>query len=138
MTIDRQDDAPDATDPALDALLRRADHHAPSIDASSVEARIISQAAFLLAARRRTARTSMSDTLAAWVRIALPLAAAAALFAALALSRLDTTLVVDAELSDSDPAALLSALESEGSSGLAGHLIASDAEAQTPDDGASR
>jgi anti-sigma-K factor RskA len=138
MMLDPHDDAMDATDPVLDALLRRADRNAPAIDAGRVEARIRSQAAFLLATRRRNARTSMADTLAVWVRVALPLAAAAALFAALTLSRLDTTLIVDAELSDSDPAALLSALESEGSSGLARHLIAPDAETQTPDDGTSR
>ncbi len=138
MTIDPQDDALKTADPALDALLRRADRAAPPVAASSIEARILTQATFLLGVRRRPARTSMADTLAAWVRVALPLAAAAALFAALSLSRIDMTIVVDAELSDSDPAALLSALGSDESSGLAHHLIASDAETAPTAEGESR
>ena len=138
MTIDPQDGAFDTADLVLDALLRRADRGAPPVDASSIEARILAQATFHLAARRRSARTSMADTLAAWVRVALPLAAAAALFAALSLSRLDMSVLVDAELSESDPAALLSALESDGSSGLAHHLIAGDAETAPAAEGESR
>jgi hypothetical protein len=78
----------------------------------------------------------MSDTLAAWVRVALPLAAAAAIMVTLGLSRLErgSTTVADAELRDSDPAALLSALESVGSSGLAHHLIANDGVTATATD----
>ncbi len=133
MTFDPEHHTPSADDPRLDAVLRRADRGVPSIDANRLEARVLSQATFLLAARRRAGRSSMADTLAAWVRVALPLAAAAALFAALTLSRIDTSTVADAELHDSDPAALLSALEADGSSGLAHHLIASDQEAASAD-----
>ena len=118
----------DSADAALDALLRRAEISAPPIAFGALEARILSAATFPLAARRRSARNSMADSLAAWVRVAVPLAAAAALFAVLSLSRVEsTTTLADAELSDSDPAALLSALESPGSSGLARHVIESDA-----------
>lgn len=125
--MDRTRDVPEMPDPALDALLRRHDRGAPRADLGNLEARILSAAAFQLAARRRTARTSMADTLAAWVRVALPLAAAAALFAAVMLSRMDSTTLADADLRESDPAALLSALESDGSSGLAHHVIVGDA-----------
>ena len=121
-------DAIEQPDPALDALLHRADRGAPEVVFSALESRIRSAAAFPLAARRRAARSSMADTLAAWVRVALPLAAAAAIFAAVSLSRTDTSTVADAELRESDPAALLSAIESDGSGGLAFHVIASDAE----------
>lgn len=134
MTIEPHNDAPDAldaTDLALVGLLRRSDRGVPDAPARAMETSILSQAAFLLAAKRRAVRTSTADTLAAWVRIALPLAAAAALFAALTLARIETTIVVDAELTESDPAALLSALDSDGSSGLAYHLIASDSDAAT-------
>ncbi|MES3035969.1 MAG: hypothetical protein V4813_18340 [Gemmatimonadota bacterium] len=130
MTIDPMDrtrDVPETPDPALDALLRRHDRGAPPVALGELEARILSAAAFQLASRRRTARTSMADTLAAWVRVALPMAAAAALFATLFLSRMETSTLADAELRESDPAALLSALESDGSSGLAHHVIESDA-----------
>ena len=58
MMLDSHDDANDATDPVLDALLRRAGSDAPPLDTGRAEARILSQAAFLLAARRRTVRTS--------------------------------------------------------------------------------
>jgi anti-sigma-K factor RskA len=93
-----------------------------------LEARILAKAAFPLAARRRDARAGLADTLAAWVRVALPLAAAAAIAAVFFLSRVDTSLLADAdaELRQSDPAALLSALEMEGSSGLVNHVIAID------------
>jgi len=40
---------------------------------------------------------------------------------------METSIWADAELRDSDPAALLSALEGDGGSGLAHHLIGSDA-----------
>jgi hypothetical protein len=137
MTIDPQDESPDSmhmsretdgADAALDALLRRAGNSAPPLAFDALEARILSAAAFPLAARRRSARQSMADTLAAWVRVAVPLAAAAALFAVFSLARIEsTTTLADAELRDSDPAALLSALESPESSALARHVIASDA-----------
>ena len=117
----------DGRDLALDALLRRAEAGAPTIAIADLESRILSAAAFPLAARRRSARSSMADTLAAWVRVALPLAAAAALFAAISFSPVESTTLADAELSASDPAALLSALESGGSNGLAQRVIASDA-----------
>ena len=117
----------DRRDPALDALMRRAAGSAPLRVFADLESRIMSAAAFPLAARRRSARNSMADTLAAWVRVALPLAAAAALFAAITFSRVESTTLADAELSESDPAALLSALESGGSNGLARRVIASDA-----------
>ena len=137
MTFGPNDESPDSMpmqseddgrDPALDALLRRVDRGAPAANMSALETRILSAAAFALAARRRNARNSMADSLAAWVRVALPVAAAAALFAALSLSRVEsTTTLADAELRDSDPAALLSALESTGSSGLARHVISTEA-----------
>ncbi len=127
MTDDAMDETTDRNDPALEALLRKHASPAPSGSLGQLEARILAQAAFPLAARRRDARTGVADTLAAWVRVALPLAAAAALAAVLFLSRLETSTLADAELRDSDPAALLSALESDGSSGLANHVIASDA-----------
>lgn len=141
MTIDPHDepraqDGPDMPDAALDALLRRADRGVPNGQLSSLEARILSQAAFPLAAKRRAARTSTADTLAAWVRVAIPLAAAAAIFAAISLTTLDSGTVADAELRESDPAALLSALESDGSSGLAHHLVASDVDATAATSGA--
>ncbi|MDZ7632522.1 MAG: hypothetical protein U5K74_14530 [Gemmatimonadaceae bacterium] len=135
MTIDSHDESAhvhpgrDALDPALDSLLRRADRGAPVAGISALEARIMAQAALPLAARRRdtrAARTSTADTLAAWVRVAMPLAAAAAIFAAVSLYRADTSTMADAELRDSDPAALLSALESDDASGLALHLVAED------------
>ncbi len=144
MTIDPHDESPDSRDlrqgmePAtdahdarLDVVLRRADGGAPRADLAAMQARIMSQAAFPLAARRRSARTSTADMLAAWVRVALPLAAAAAIFAALVLRSAEPGTLADAELRDSDPAALLSALESDGSSGLAHHLIANDAVASS-------
>jgi hypothetical protein len=133
MTIDPQDESMPQTDAPLDVLLRRSDRGAPRPDTSALEARILAQAAFPLAARQRRARVSMADTLAAWVRVALPLAAAAALFAALSLSRMDVNVVVDVELRDSDPGVLLSALESESSSGLVYHVIANDSDAASPD-----
>lgn len=121
------DDAPE--DLPLDALLRRADRPRPPLGMAELEAHIMAQAAFPLASRRRNTRVSTAEMLAGWVRVALPLAAAAALFAALSLSSIESTsTLADAELRDSDPAALLSALESDGSSGLAHHVIASDGE----------
>jgi hypothetical protein len=127
MTNDPMDRATDVPDPALDALLRRHERGAPAWASGDLEARILSQAAFPLAARRRAARASLADTLAEWVRVALPLAAAAAIAAVAYLSSIDRSTLADAELRDSDPAALLSALESDDASGLAHHLIASDA-----------
>lgn len=129
MTLDPndRDRRADAADAPLDVLLRHAGGGAPPLPAD-LEARILAQAALPLAARRRTARTlGMADTLAAWGRVALPLAAAAALFAAVSLSRSDVVTVADAELRESDPAALLSALESGDDGALALHVIASDA-----------
>ena len=123
---DESHDSPDSTDPMLDALLRRADRGVPSCARDALDARIMEQASFALASRRRRARTSLADTLAAWVRIALPMAAAAAIVAAAYLTRLDTTSVAEAELRDSDPAALLGALESGASGGLTQRVIASD------------
>ena len=118
----------DLEDASLDALLRRGDRAAPPVALADLEARILSAAAFRLAARRRAARASTTaDTLAAWVRVALPLAAAAAIFAAVSLSRIESTTLADAELRDSDPAALLSALESSDASGLARQVIVNDA-----------
>jgi hypothetical protein len=117
----------DTPDPALDALLRRHDSAARLIASDGLDAQIVSRANFALAARRRAARNSTADTLAAWVRIALPLAAAAAIVAATYIPRMELGTVADAELRESDPGALLSALESDGSSGLANHLIISDA-----------
>ena len=125
--MDRRREIPDIPDPALDALLRRYDRGAPPAALGELEARIRSAAMFPLAARRRAVRTSMADTLAAWVRVAVPMAAAAALIAAVLLSRMETTTLAEADLPANDPAALLSALESDGSSGLAHHVIASDA-----------
>lgn len=127
MTNDPMDRDTETPDPALDALLRQHARPVPLMAQRALEARILSQAAFPLAARRRDARVSMADTLAAWVRVALPLAAAAAIAAVVFLSRVETpSAVADAELRASDPAALLSALESDGSTGLAHHVIASD------------
>lgn len=118
----------DLNDPALDAVLRRVDRAAPPVALGDLEARILSAAAFPLAARRRATRASTTaDTLAAWVRVALPLAAAAAIFAAVSLSRIETTTLADAELRESDPAALLSALETSDASGLARQVITNDA-----------
>ena len=117
----------DRRDPALEALLRRAAGGAPPLAFGNLESRIMSAAAYPLAARRRSARNSMADTLAAWVRVALPLAAAAALFAALSFSRVENTTLADAELTESDPAALLSALESGRSNGLSRRVISGDA-----------
>ena len=118
----------DRLDPALDALLRRHARPAPVAGrGGDLEARILAQAAFPLAARRRNARVGIAETLAAWVRVALPLAAAAAIAAVSFVSRIENTSLADAELFASDPAALLSALESDGGSGLAHHVIASDA-----------
>ena len=94
----------------------------------ALQSRIRSAAAFPLAARRRAARTTTADTLAAWVRIALPLAAAAAIFAAVSLARIETSTLADAELRDSDPGALLSALASDDASGLARLVIVNDAD----------
>jgi hypothetical protein len=124
---DSMDMTEDTGDPALDALLRRAAGGAPRVAFADLESRIRSAAAFPLAARRRNARSSMADNLAAWVRVALPLAAAAALFAAFSFSRVESTTLADAELSESDPGALLSALESGRSIGLARRVISSDA-----------
>ena len=129
MTLDPNDHGADAADVQLDGLLRRAGVTVPPLPLDC-EARILGQAALPLAARRRSARTlSIADTLAAWGRVALPLAAAAALFAAISLSRSDVVTLAEAELRESDPAALLSALESGADGALALHLIASDAEA---------
>ncbi|MBC7843999.1 MAG: hypothetical protein H7099_16880 [Gemmatimonadaceae bacterium] len=118
----------DLKDPSLDALLRRADRAPSPAALGDLQARILSAAAFPLAARRRAARASTTaDTLAAWVRVALPLAAAAAIFAAVSLSSIESTTLADAELRESDPAALLSALESSDASGLARQVIMNDA-----------
>lgn len=127
MMIGSHDESHDATDPRLEALLRRGDRGAPPCAQDALQARILAQAAFPLAARRRGARTSLADTLAGWVRVALPLAAAAAIVAATVLTRLETTRLADAELRDSDPAALMGALESGASGGLEQRVIASDA-----------
>jgi hypothetical protein len=130
MTNDAQDHMlPDNTpeDLAVDALLRRADRVPPHTELQALESQILARAAFPLAARRRDARNGLADLLAGWARVALPLAAAAALFAVLSLSSIDITVnVADAELHESDPGALLSALESDSSSGLAHYLIATD------------
>lgn len=127
MTIDPHDPSHDATmDKPLDALLRLHDRGAPRVALDDLESRILAQAAFPLAARRRAARVTMADTLAEWVRVALPLAAAAAIFASVFLSRPEATHFVDAELHESDPGALMSALESDGASGLARHLIVNE------------
>jgi len=126
MMIGPHDESHDSTDPMLEALLRRGDRGAPPCAPDALAARILAQAAFPLAARRRHARASLADTLAAWVRVALPLAAAAAIVAAAFLTRLEITSVAEAELRDSDPAALLGALESGASGGLAQRVIASD------------
>ena len=127
MINDPMDRTTDLPDPALDALLRQQARPVPPVLPGDLEARILAAAAFPLAARRRNSRTTLADTLAAWTRVALPLAAAAALAAVAYLSRMETRTLADAELHDSDPAALLSALEADGSSGLAQHLIGSDA-----------
>jgi anti-sigma-K factor RskA len=127
MTDDPMDRATDKPDPALDALLRQLARPVPPALLGDLEARILAAAAFPLAARRRNARTSVADTLAAWARVALPLAAAAAIAAVAYLSQMETRTLAEAELRESDPAALLSALEADGSSGLAQHLIGSDA-----------
>lgn len=126
-----RDLAHDMPDPALEALLRRALPDAPAGAEHDLAARIIAQAALPLAARRRNARTmrdtSMADTLADWVRIAMPIAIAAALIAVLALSRAERVQLADAELRDSDPAALFSALDADGTSGLTDRVITLDA-----------
>jgi hypothetical protein len=134
MTITQHDDAHGGMDdPALDALLRRVDVATHLAASAHLESRILAHAELPLAARRRDARVgaspsrrSTADTLAAWFRIALPTAAAAAIIAALSLSRIDVTVVADADLQSSDPAALLSALDNNAND-LAHHLIASDA-----------
>jgi hypothetical protein len=127
------DDDTDMNDPALDALLRRADvvSHLPTPVA--LESRILAHAELPLAARRRdvrdgghSTRQSTADTLAAWLRVAMPMAAAAAIIAVLSLSRVDLTVVTDADLQNSDPAALLSALDNNPNA-LTHHLIATDA-----------
>lgn len=125
--IGPHDESHDSTDPLLDALLRRGDRAAPPFAHDALAARILAQAAFPLAGRRRAVRTSLADTLAAWVRVALPMAAAAAIVATLFLTRLETMRVAEAELGDSDPAALLGALESGASGGLAHRIVSSDA-----------
>jgi hypothetical protein len=132
MTIQLHNDD-DMHDPALDALLRRADivSHLPM--PATLESRIVARAELPLAARRRDLRVtgdrtrhSTADTLAAWLRVAMPMAAAAAIIAVLSLSRIEITNVTDAELQSSDPAALLSALDNTQNA-LAHHLIGSDA-----------
>lgn len=124
---DPMDRTTDRPDPALDALLRRQARPVPVVALGDLEARILAAAAFPLAARRRNARVTLADTLAGWGRVALPLAAAAAIAAVAYLSRMETTTWADAELRESDPAALLSALDGDGGSELAHHLIGSDA-----------
>jgi hypothetical protein len=128
------DDSMDANAQALDALLRRGDAMQTPAVRVDLESRIVTAAEFALASRRRTARglrateTSTTDTLAAWFRLALPIAAAAAIVAVLTLSRLDATVASsDSDLSDNDSAALFSALESDGGASLSYHVIASDA-----------
>jgi hypothetical protein len=134
----RQLDTVPRWDPALDAVLRRGDWMPAADDLPAMESRILSQAALPLAARRRTARTSMADTLAAWVRVAIPLAAAAALYLILsAWGGEPAGTLADVELRESDPAALLSAIESDGSAVLEHHLVSSDDDASATD-GASR
>ncbi len=124
---DPMDRTTDRPDPALDALLRQQARPVPVVALGDLEARILAAAAFPLAARRRSARVTLADTLAAWGRVALPLAAAAAIAAVAYVSRMETNIWADAELRNSDPAALLSALEGDDGSDLAHHLIGSDA-----------
>lgn len=123
MTQNLMDDDADAWSAPFDAQLRLHRTPAPRPALGGLEARILAQAALPLAARRRALRATIADTLAAWGRVAVPMAAAAALFAALLLSRVDTSTVADDELHDSDPAALLSALEAGDGGALAAHVI---------------
>jgi hypothetical protein len=127
------DDNSAANDPALDALLRRADVVSHLAAPAALESRVVARAALPLAARRRdmrgrsdTARPSTADMLADWLRVAMPMAAAAAIIAVLSLSRIEATLVTDADLQNSDPAALLSAIDNNQNA-LAHYLIANDA-----------
>lgn len=123
MTQNLLDDDADAWGAPFDAQLRRHVAPPPLPALGVLEARILAQAALPLAARRRAARATLADTLAAWGRVAVPMAAAAALFAALLLSRVETSAVADADLHDSDPAALLSALDAGDGGALAEHVI---------------
>lgn len=128
MTNDLMTRETDTTDPALDALLKQHARPVPAMALGALEARILTQATFPLAARRRNARVTVADTLAAWVRVALPMAAAAAIAAAAFMPHAESTATfVESGLRESDPAALLSALESDGGNSLAHHVIASDA-----------
>ena len=129
--------AHDIPDRVLDALLRRSDVTVAHGARRDLESRILDRAALPLAARRRdarSARATVADTLAAWVRVAMPIAAAAAIIAMLALPTAHPADVADAELRDSDPAALLSALDAENGRGLAHHVIGSGVGGEETDD----
>jgi hypothetical protein len=130
-------------DPALNALLVRSERTAPAFDAGVLQARIVAQAALPLAARRRDARRarpvgpSMTDALAGWWRIAIPVAAAAALAAVISVQRVDVSLVAELELRSSDSAALFGTLETDGDTdgdaSLADRVVSLDGDGLTLD-----
>lgn len=128
MTVDRNDEPMSHVDHELAALLRRADPARGIPLPAHLTASVLDAASFTLARRRRDARTGIADLLAGWVRVAIPVAAAAAIVASLYLGRIEASALADADMLDSDPGALLSVLDSDGSTGLAQYLIGSDAE----------
>ena len=129
MTIDRNDEPMSHADLGLAALLRRADPAAHGLDVPGhIASAVLDAAAMSLARRRRSVRTGMADLLAGWVRVALPVAAAAAIVASVFLTRIESRALADADLQESDPGALLSALDADSSTGLAQYLLGADAE----------
>jgi hypothetical protein len=129
MTIDRNDEPMSHADLALAALLHRADPAARGLEVPEhIAVAVLDAAAMPLARLRRAERASLADLLAGWVRVALPLAAAAAIVASVFLTRIESRVLADADLQESDPGALLSALDADNSTGLAQYLVGSDAE----------
>jgi hypothetical protein len=133
------DDAPPVTaDPVLDAALRRGASAPPAFAHDALHARIVAQAALPLAARRRTHKQrastgvdALTDALAGWWKIALPMAAAAALAAMISVQRADGSIVVELEVRSSDSAALFGALSTDAETTLTDRVISRDGETLT-------
>jgi hypothetical protein len=110
-------------DHELHKLLQRGAQSPPAMDHDALAERIVAQAALPLVALRLAQRKSTADTLAAWVRVILPAAAAAALIISLGVLGLSNNAAESRDVLADDSDALLSAITTSASGDLASHLI---------------
>ena len=126
MMIEPNEERMSRANEALAELLRRADPALGVTPRHDVASRVLDAAMLPLARRRKNAPAGAADFLAGWVRVVMPLAAAAAIFASVFLPRADATALADADLLDSDPGALLSVLDTDNGNALVQYLVDSD------------